>query len=405
MQLGVKADNSPSEFFVKNVILIDITAMFGTAIADYVYSIEQATAGSGIAYLRKYGFFTKSYYPYTANALQSVKTSAHVMMSANRWDEEWEQGTFDNSTGEKKPYSNYWRSKNRIAVLPNTPYYAFTSGDNIYRFYYDANGDYIGSTSGVINQTFTTPNEAYYLNIVDVTRNSYDSSSKPISINYPSTVTTYNPYVKHEYALPNIDLRGLYKLDASNNLYADGDSLTGDGTLTRKSIITDMGNLTWTARGNNVFTSNVLYNAPSINTPFDIVCTGYAVNNVNSATITNYDKVISSFPSYNRRIVMVRDTAYTDTDAFKTAVTGMKLQYELATPTTEQATGFTNPQLVDKYGTEEYTDERNFPMPVGHETDYPLVSEIPMPVPPVTAGTYGFKLDISASGEQTYYWG
>ena len=62
-----------------HIYLVDLTAMFGTTIADYIYSLEQATAGSGIAYLRKYGFFTNDYYPYTANTLQSVNTSKHVM--------------------------------------------------------------------------------------------------------------------------------------------------------------------------------------------------------------------------------------------------------------------------------------------------------------------------------------
>ena len=174
--------------------LIDLTAMFGTTIADYIYSLEQATAGSGIAYLRKYGFFTKDYIPYTANTLQSVKTSAHIMRDAQN------------------------------AIIGN-------------------------------------------------------------------------------YALPNIDLRGLYKLDASNNLYADGDSLTGDGTLTHNFI-------------------ERAYESGDENLPDAI------------------------------------------TDGTTTVV-------KLATPTTEQVTGFTNPQTVSKDGTEEYTDERDFPLPVGHETKYP----------------------------------
>lgn len=58
---------------------IDLTATFGTEIADYVYGLEQSTAGSGIAWLKSYGFLGKDYYAYDTGSLVSVKTSAHVM--------------------------------------------------------------------------------------------------------------------------------------------------------------------------------------------------------------------------------------------------------------------------------------------------------------------------------------
>jgi hypothetical protein len=60
----------------RNVHIHDLTQMFGTAIADYVYSLEQSVEGSGIAWLQSYGFFTKDYYAYDAGSLQSVCTSA-----------------------------------------------------------------------------------------------------------------------------------------------------------------------------------------------------------------------------------------------------------------------------------------------------------------------------------------
>lgn len=55
--------------------IFDLTQMFGTTIADYVYSLEQSVEGSGIAWLKSYGFFTKDYYAYDAGSLQSVCTS------------------------------------------------------------------------------------------------------------------------------------------------------------------------------------------------------------------------------------------------------------------------------------------------------------------------------------------
>ncbi len=63
--------------------LIDLTLLFANnpAIADYAYSLEQSEVGSGIAWLKSYGFFTKDYYPYNPGELISVNTSGHKIGS------------------------------------------------------------------------------------------------------------------------------------------------------------------------------------------------------------------------------------------------------------------------------------------------------------------------------------
>ncbi len=69
-----------TEFYMNAV---DLTQMLGSAIADYVYSLEQATAGSGVQWLKSYGFFTEDYIPYSAPTLQSVEATSHVTKDAN----------------------------------------------------------------------------------------------------------------------------------------------------------------------------------------------------------------------------------------------------------------------------------------------------------------------------------
>lgn len=71
--------------------------------------------------------------------------------------------------------------------------------------------------------------------------------------------------------------------------------------------------------------------------------------------------------------VSVKDSTYnnSDTSAFKTAMSGVYLVYELATPTTETADPYQSPQIVDDFGTEEYVLENSI-VPVGHDTDYPV---------------------------------
>ena len=60
--------------------ITDLTLLLGSTIADYIYSLETATAGAGVAKLKEWGFFTEDYYPYDAGSLQSVTgVSAHIM--------------------------------------------------------------------------------------------------------------------------------------------------------------------------------------------------------------------------------------------------------------------------------------------------------------------------------------
>ena len=57
--------NLTDEWFeAQNVNVFDLTAMFGSTIADYIYSLEQADAGAGVAWFRN--LFPKPYYAYNA---------------------------------------------------------------------------------------------------------------------------------------------------------------------------------------------------------------------------------------------------------------------------------------------------------------------------------------------------
>lgn len=63
--------------------IIDLTQAFGSTIADYIYSLEQAEAGSGIAWLKSYGFLTKDYYAYDSGSLQSVNVASRKVYDSN----------------------------------------------------------------------------------------------------------------------------------------------------------------------------------------------------------------------------------------------------------------------------------------------------------------------------------
>ena len=54
----------------KNIMIIDLTQMFGSTKADEIYAMEQAEAGSGVAYFKS--LFYKDYYPYNSGEITNV---------------------------------------------------------------------------------------------------------------------------------------------------------------------------------------------------------------------------------------------------------------------------------------------------------------------------------------------
>ena len=66
---------------IKSVNFIDLTQLFGSTIADYIYSLETAQAGAGVSFFK--ALFDKDYYPYNTGELISVKPTAHITRDGN----------------------------------------------------------------------------------------------------------------------------------------------------------------------------------------------------------------------------------------------------------------------------------------------------------------------------------
>jgi len=115
----------------------------------------------------------------------------------NQWDEQWELGDYNATTGAPIPSNNTIRTKNPIRCMPNTNYYKYIGDDKANCiYYYDANGDFISrdvnGNSG--SRTITTPANCHYMKFA--TYNTYGTTyNNNISINYPSTNTSYNAFV------------------------------------------------------------------------------------------------------------------------------------------------------------------------------------------------------------------
>ena len=201
-------------------------------------------------------------------------------------------------------------------------------------------------------------------------------------------------------------LRGQYKLDANNNLYADGDVYPSSGQIGRNwSEEVDLGSLTWTYRStNNIFSASLSdYMRPSAsNVIVDAVCSKYIPATISDLVVdSTTDKVITmGRPSNWDGYIMIRDTAYTDAVAFKQHLTdvGAKLVYAKQIPTTENATPYTSPQWCDSNGTEEYVGSE---LPCGHNTSYPMT--MIDCADGLGNGTYTPKLTVN-NGKLSFEW-
>lgn len=355
-----------TDLMVKNFVFIDLTQMFGSTIADYIYTLEQSTAGAGVAFFKK--LFPKPYYPYNAGELISVSgLSSHDTVGFNQWDEQWEVGGIANATGATFNASDRIRSKNFCACVPSTTYYGKAPSTYLKIYWYDASQGFI-SYASASNTTFTAPSNASYFKLVLESATTYNND---ICINLSWSGYRngeYEEYQKHSYALDDsLTLRGVPKLDSSNNLYYDGDTYASDGMVTRKYGVVDLGSLTWTKNWGTGDPTGVFY-SPTLdylNVNGDVINKNYIFRKGANPN-TMEDKSITLFGS-NR--IYVKDTSYTDATAFKTAMSGVYLVYELATPTTESAEPYQQVQICDDFGTEEFVSTSI--VPVGHNTRYP----------------------------------
>lgn len=336
--VGASTGTAISNLTSGSDMVIDLTQMFGSTIADYIYSLEQATAGAGVAWFRQY--FPEDYYEYNAGELKSVSgVSAHNMTGLNQWNEQWEVGGLNTNTGlNNDSQTDRIRSKDYIRVVPGRDYWFNSLSVNMVVLFYDSNKNFTGTSiyRSASQPGYIVPNGVSFCRFYMVA--AYGTTYKnDICICFRgSREGEYEPYTVNNYPLDDsLTLRGIPKLDGGE-LYYDGDTYESDGTVTRK---------------------------------------------------------------YGVRAYQSGDDSLAD------AITdGTNTVYKLATPTTETADPFTNPQVVDPDGTEQYVTDSI--VPVGHDTRYRVnLRDKLEPIfdVPTTDGTYTLTVTVS-NGVATYSW-
>ena len=363
---------------------IDLTAMFGTTIADYIYQLEQTTAGAGVAFFK--ALFPNDYYPYNAGELVSVSgLSEHKMVGKNLL---------------AKPFVHYESvnvSLDECFFIKSGTYMFHFDSTNAtsWRFLVrvmDGDGNlltdsaynpssglaYYSSVNGWLNQAnitvkyipITIAKDCYIRIMIASGDTSANTTVTGAQLEFGTTATAYKPYKAHSYPLDStLTLRGVPKL-VDGKMCFDGDTYDADGTVTRKYGVVDLGTLNWTK---NTSVQNLFYcfRLPDMKvyantTVADWMSSKYKTTNGN--TLETTDKSIAML---NTNHIYVNDSAFTDATAteFKTAMSGVMLVYELTTPTTEEADPYQHLQQCDPNGTEEYVSTGI--VPIGHNSFYP----------------------------------
>lgn len=187
------------EFQLKMAISIDLTLFFNGNIP---------TGLTAATFERDYGYLlTNPAY----NAGQLINNSAKGLETVgfNIWDEEWESGNIDNSTGTPVYATGRWRSKNYIPVVGGETYYFYVpSGMNVNLFAYDVNENYIAtynngwvsgssSSSNVSSLSIAMPQNCAYIKIkYGSTDQSSYQYNVTINLSDPTKNGTYEPYKK-----------------------------------------------------------------------------------------------------------------------------------------------------------------------------------------------------------------
>lgn len=371
-------------------MVIDLTQMFGSTIAEYIYSLESATAGAGVAWLSRY-IDLGTYHDYDIGSIQSVQATAHVTTGFNQWDGTYTSGSFISATNGSATGSNAnYGYTDYIPVVGGQDYYLniYSIGSSAYgAAWYDGNKTFISGVAFTQGSTakvgiVTAPSGAVYMR---TSIKLSDIGSTCINISKTSGTPKngdYVPYNGDTYPLGSDALRGIPQL-VSNKLAFDGDEKYPDGTIKRKYGIIDLGTLTWNKHGTytNCFgatLANVSAPSPS-NICVPCVVARYTAvygADITLARITSTDSSGSAFLSPSRwstanPTIVINDVAYTSSTAeqFKAAMSGVYLVYPLETETTESSTAYQKIQTIDADGTESFTTSS--PVPVGHETQTP----------------------------------
>ena len=210
--------------------------------------------------------------------------------------------------------------------------------------WYDENGYFIKYDERTQTQQnlFIAPERAYWgVVLLFGSANNTTCSYKDICFHLSTLRTGYAPY-KEPKAISFASTELLSAGEAHDTIeVVEGDKVAG---IQRYNLVhvkrvgtVDLGTLSWNYYGDTekFFLSegiaNLIKPIEHNEVVANLVCSKYRTNYFNSILEDGTDKIIAQTSS--NQLVEVKDSSYTDATAFKTAMSGVIVNYELATPT------------------------------------------------------------------------
>lgn len=383
---------------VSKVVVIDLTAMFGSdeniasALGITVADITTDTGVEAFENWLKDNIGEKLYYDFNAGTILNAKDTDIVTQGFNQWDEEWEAGGIDeygNLTNEEDRF----RSKNFISILPSKNYCcmygSYTSSPSsriLYLYIYDSGYNFISrqhSTERVYR--FTTPVNARYMKLRSGGSNVQPTYNNDTCINISDTNKngTYEPYWKNVSHVGITTLKG--KLNGQGEsvvVFPDGMKKVGNiqdeviyDNDTLKAIkrvgSLNLGTVTWkksSALTNSFWAENLLPTNNSVLAKYNYEGTTASVTVAFEGKDMVYCREVSSIREY---AIWVKDTNYTETADFKTAMNGVMLYYELETPQEYILEKPEDDRIFEWYGISNNTEVKIDTLPCYTQTTQP----------------------------------
>ena len=263
-----------------------------------------------------------------------------VEQGKNLWDEVWGVGSINASSGNDEGSKEAIYSKSYTPIIPNSTYIFVYAGsdkiENVKTRFYDINKKYIdyNDNNGQTvypNRAFITPLNAAYVRFT--LPPGYGNVYKNDIALIAGSSGTYAPFHRNEYPIPEAikALPGYGWSAGTAKNYVDYENKR----YVQCVDSVDLGSLTFTLTNGRFFvhTSNSfdgLIKKPSSTTQYlNAICSQFTA----IPYAGNWaDHTVTCYVTENEKRILFIDKSYTDATAFKQAMQGVIMYYELATP-------------------------------------------------------------------------
>lgn len=379
LQIIDKRESGWDDIQIKDVMVFDLNKLGLDSLADFEYTGTNNTTITIDKLAVFKSLYPLPYYEYDSGTLKSCKVNKLINIGYNAFDGEMEQGGI-NSDGTLQDGSNSIRSKNYTKVVSGFEYKFdwedITFDNGIYLCEYDGNKTFIkrnwltssSSTPQNAKQTLTSRTQ-YIKFVISVSSGTLSPSGHKICFHllWDGSRTGYEDYEKHEYSLPNIELRSVGSVS---------DEILPDGTYTQIIGTGILGNAYSSQRvsANGVIQINVSSWGIKANSNYGAICNLLCATYQTTSFTNSYNATNKNSIGFVNDTIAIQNDDFIGktTEQIKTMLNNVIIYFERNEPVITTVSSFTENVIVDDFGTMEFVSTLLEPIiPQGNEFFYP----------------------------------